>query len=134
MPDVAVGAAQPLLRHLLLLPVASQPWPAAPSLPAPHAQPLRACARAPHPPRPPAPQADLTRARESFVLTTELHLTYLCVPITDTVAFLDWKKFHAMLGTLNVGLGSRAVCRACLLQWRLCVLLLPASCPLLAAA
>jgi hypothetical protein len=47
-------------------------------------------------------QEDLARARQSFVLTTELHLTYLCVPVNDTVAFLDWKKFEVMLGTLTV--------------------------------
>ena len=34
-------------------------------------------------------------------MTTELHLTYLCVPITETVG-LDWKRFENMLGTLQV--------------------------------
>jgi hypothetical protein len=46
-------------------------------------------------------QDDLARARQSFVMTTELHLTYLCVPITETVG-LDWKRFENMLGTLQV--------------------------------
>lgn len=50
------------------------------------------------------PQEDLARARQSFVMTTELHLTYLCVPVTETVAVLDWKRFESMLGTLSVGL------------------------------
>ncbi|EFN55218.1 hypothetical protein CHLNCDRAFT_52598 [Chlorella variabilis] len=44
---------------------------------------------------------DLARARQSFVMTTELHLTYLCVPVTESLAFLDWKKFEVMLGTLS---------------------------------
>ncbi|KAL4428417.1 hypothetical protein ABPG75_002506 [Micractinium tetrahymenae] len=44
---------------------------------------------------------DLARARQSFVMTTELHLTYLCVPITETIAQLDWKRFEAMLSTLT---------------------------------
>jgi hypothetical protein len=49
-------------------------------------------------------QDDLARARQSFVMTTELHLTYLCVPITETVG-LDWKRFENMLGTLQVRWG-----------------------------
>lgn len=60
-------------------------------------------AHAPAVPAAPAVQDDLERARQSFVMTTELHLTYLCVPITETVAMLDWKRFEAMLGTLTVG-------------------------------
>jgi hypothetical protein len=48
------------------------------------------------------PQEDLARARQSFVMTTELHLTYLCVPVNEALAFLDWKKFEVMLGTLSV--------------------------------
>jgi hypothetical protein len=36
------------------------------------------------------------------VLTTELHLTYLCVPVTDSIASLDWKKFDVMLNSLTV--------------------------------
>lgn len=35
-------------------------------------------------------------------MTTELHLTYLCVPVTETLAQLDWKRFEAMLSTLTV--------------------------------
>ncbi len=35
-------------------------------------------------------------------MTTELHLTYLCVPVTETVSQLDWKRFEAMLSTLTV--------------------------------
>ena len=58
-------------------------------------------ARAPSPPLPRL-QEDLERARESFVLTTELHLTYLCVPIT-TVLPMDWKRLARILGHLNVG-------------------------------
>lgn len=53
-------------------------------------------------------QDDLARARQSFVMTTELHLTYLCVPVTESLAFLDWKKFEVMLGTLSVRRGGRA--------------------------
>ncbi len=47
-------------------------------------------------------QDDLERARRSFVMTTELHLTYLCVPPAQTVAYLDWGRFLNALGTLAV--------------------------------
>lgn len=47
-------------------------------------------------------QDDLARARQSFVMTTELHLTYLCVPVGAGVAYLDWARFQNMLGTLTV--------------------------------
>ena len=53
----------------------------------------------------PAAQKDLEKARESFVMTTELHLTYLCVPITESVGLAtvhDWRSFQTMLGTLGV--------------------------------
>ncbi|PRW44411.1 helicase and polymerase-containing TEBICHI isoform X1 [Chlorella sorokiniana] len=43
---------------------------------------------------------DLERARRSFVMTTELHLTYLCVPPAQAVAYLDWGRFQNALGTL----------------------------------
>lgn len=55
-----------------------------------------------HPPASPRWQEDLARARQSFVMTTELHLTYLCVPLNDLVASLDWKKFDVMLNSLTV--------------------------------
>lgn len=35
-------------------------------------------------------------------MTTELHLTYLCVPPAQTVAYLDWGRFQNALGTLVV--------------------------------
>lgn len=35
-------------------------------------------------------------------MTTELHLTYLCVPASQAVAYLDWGRFQNMLGTLTV--------------------------------
>jgi DNA polymerase theta len=46
-------------------------------------------------------RADLSRAREAFVLTTELHLAYLCVPVNDLVI----PNRHAMLAAMG-GLGA----------------------------
>ena len=63
----------------------------------------------------PSLQRDLEKARESFVLTTELHLTYLCVPANQTVAFSDqdaWLRFQNMLGTLTVRVKPPACTRA----------------------
>lgn len=48
---------------------------------------------------------DLERARQSFVLTTELHLTFLCVPVTEALT-VDWMRFCNMMGGLQVGAGS----------------------------
>ena len=44
---------------------------------------------------------DLERARLSFVLTTELHLTFLCVPVTEALN-VDWMRFCNMMGGLHV--------------------------------
>lgn len=41
-------------------------------------------------------------------MTTELHLTYLCVPPAQTVAYLDWGRFQNALGTLAVSLQGLA--------------------------
>ncbi len=46
-------------------------------------------------------QADLERARESFVMTTELHLTYLCVPVMEDIT-PDWGRFYEMVRRLQV--------------------------------
>ena len=43
---------------------------------------------------------DLARARESFVLTTELHLTYLCIPATEDIQ-PDWPRLLKMAQTLS---------------------------------
>lgn len=43
---------------------------------------------------------DLARARESFVLTTELHLTYLCVPATEDIQ-PDWSRLLKMTQELK---------------------------------
>lgn len=57
----------------------------------------------PFPPPPPHPQqdpgdallirTDLQRAREQFVMSTELHLTYLVVPANNHDLQPDWKRF-----------------------------------------
>lgn len=65
------------------------------------------------PPAPSWPQDDLSRARQSFVMTTELHLTYLCVPVSSAVAWLDWARFSNMLNTLTVG----PACSSCVAVW-----------------
>lgn len=39
---------------------------------------------------------DLQRARESLVLSTELHLTYLCVPVSDDV-IPNWQHLHEII-------------------------------------
>ena len=36
---------------------------------------------------------DLERARDALVLSTDLHLTYLCVPVSDDIA-PNWKHLE----------------------------------------
>lgn len=57
-------------------------------------------------------RSDLARARESFVLTTELHLTYLCVPPTESLA-PRWDVLYALLNKLQVG-GGEGRCAGCI--------------------
>lgn len=45
-------------------------------------------------------KADLERARESFVMTTELHLTYLCVPVMEDIT-PDWARFYETIRRLQ---------------------------------
>ena len=43
---------------------------------------------------------DLTRAREALVLASDLHLTYICVPINEDVA-VDWGRLLEIMNTLS---------------------------------
>jgi hypothetical protein len=47
-------------------------------------------------------RSDIARARQSFVLTTELHLAYLCVPVTeDKNINYQWQRFELLLKNLS---------------------------------
>lgn len=46
-------------------------------------------------------QADLEKARQSFVMTTELHLTYLCVPVTEAINPV-WRTLDTFVSQLRV--------------------------------
>lgn len=49
---------------------------------------------------------DLAKAREGFVLTSDLHLTFLVTPVDLHVwgpKGPDWKVFYSMLQRLKVG-------------------------------
>lgn len=54
-------------------------------------------------------QADLEKARESFVMTTELHLTYLCVPVMEDIA-PDWGRFYETVSRLQARVGLLSAC------------------------
>ncbi|KAG7674872.1 hypothetical protein KSW81_002382 [Nannochloris sp. 'desiccata'] len=46
-------------------------------------------------------RSDIARARQSFVLTTELHLAYLCVPATEDKSInFQWQRFELLLKNL----------------------------------
>ena len=51
-------------------------------------------------------QADLARARASFVMTTELHLTYLCVPATEEGLAPSWKLLYDIASNLRASSGA----------------------------
>ena len=47
-------------------------------------------------------RADIARARQSFVLTTELHLAYLCVPATEDKSInYQWQRFEFLMKKLS---------------------------------
>ena len=70
-------------------------------------------------------QNDLARAQEGFIMSTELHLTYLCVPVTEDIQ-PDWRAFYLMVDRLctadknvaqRIGL-DRAYLRECQMTGR----------------
>ena len=44
--------------------------------------------------------SDLSRAREALVLASDLHLTYICVPLNEDI-IVDWGRLSEMMNDLN---------------------------------
>jgi DNA polymerase theta len=45
--------------------------------------------------------ADLNRAREALVLASDLHLTYICVPLNEDI-HVDWQRLLQIVNALSV--------------------------------
>lgn len=54
-------------------------------------------------------KADLEKARSQFVMTTELHLTYLCVPILEEINIPNYERYFEIVKNIQVCRASVAI-------------------------